>query len=408
MAQQRTHGMPVVYLIIRNAVTGSRVRSFTVPPKHVKRMEHDIRSEGVANVGLIELFDENWGILDDLLPLVYDRRGLNDNIITFSYGWHDALSPERKLKIFSHKPGDVTILGVTTTLEFIDEGYLSLPSKSLLPQQAYRLPIVEIIKRVCQEQDPEWIPDVDPPKVEVEYEGGPIKEYQRDRRKPLEFFKYLASVAVPASGQGIYEAKLEGRTLIFKPQARGDQLYKQYSFMYSTDSEVISFEPDTDSIEIGRMGGSGIRANVQKADSRVTVEVQKDSSNVQNSFVNLPETDELDQVERINLRSGDEVELTDAMDALYARIETFKINASMQIWGDVDIRPTDYISIDVRTPKGDSFFTSGIYRVFNVKNTIEPGRFTTDLDLVKFFALKEGRRRFGLASVPANRFVVKV
>ena len=153
------------------------------------------------------------------------------------------------------------------------------------------------------------------------------------------------------------------------------------------DSRVISFDPTIEPLMPSMLGARRLTAVSPDPLTLEPVE-QEMTPAVNEAMVSIG-----DQIKTVDTSDRDYTDRVTGMSLEYARMKmkflngwlcTIPFRASMRCqYIKQSINPYETVRIFVTTPQGQLFFTSGIYLVTEVSDSITPGRFLTTYQMIK-------------------------
>ncbi len=366
--------------------------SLSVPPNYIKGMTHEIYDQGAVNRVTFSLFDPSWGILDLFLQKAKSSLG-GHLVIQYRYGWHDDMSPHYRVAVMKVNPGNVSLLGAELSISGTDQGimdaYTKASQQGIQQQKVYTGNISYIVASIAQSHG--WQIDImvtDPIYDYKGKEGAVERKWVKGRMKDLEFINYLARYARSKKSPGNFVVSLDTdgngvSTLHFRPREAGE-LYKSYYVLRENMGEVLSFEPEIDNLNTAMLGASGVEVLGRDPSTREVKRVETDGTKHKNSkFLGSRVVVPPGQVARHIVEGAPEERLKDVVESYYSKLANNIQKATLTVLGDHQVRPGNIIDVNVITPNGQKYFTSGKWLVLLVTSEISGGSFKTTLKLRK-------------------------
>ena len=385
--------LPVANIrIVGSTGLNGESQELAVPPNFVKGLTHEMFAEGAGNNVTIELFDPTWTILDLFITQgVLASSGKGTLKVKYEYGYHDELSITREVAVHTFTPGKLDHLGAHVTLEGTDTGvWDALTQESQIDAKAiYNDTPSDIAAEIARSRD--WQINVEPAAPLFNPATGQFRQFVRGNQNDLQFLKAIAKHAHSFRVPGPYRVRVEtnenGRTqLYFAPDGVFDlnQIFKSYNLGHDNRGEVRDFDVTLNSLGFAAYGGGGLNGITIDPSTRepVTVNVKPDGDigarRLGRQVFAIPGRN-INQI--LDPQTQDTAER--ATRAFYARMAELVNEATLTVDGDVNIRPQHLINLLVQTPLGQRYFTSGVWRVIKLTNQVQPGDFSTELELVR-------------------------
>ena len=346
------------------------------------------------NICTVVLADETALVVENAMLSLDDEK-----TVKFRYGYTGgAVSPYYTGSVTECVP-DLSPAGATITLTIVSKGSLC---KAKPKSKAYRGTPDQVVTQVASEEGYQ-LGTIEPCKPvkseeviddEVFNDSNDLKDkvFYRNNESAIDFIK---SKVVPFAksintGQADYKVYFDDSTdpptLNFHPDdwESKERVMYNLSLGVSGDSEVISFKPSMNEGLALVMGASEVTGATVDALRNEMFKVSYDKSKdymrpVTGDYTNVPPG----YTCSIGGSSFSQDEFEKMSANLWAKGSASAYPAELSVVGNPLITLQSIISIIVLTPQGLPHYSSGIYLVTSVTDTIEGGSFTTNVALIR-------------------------
>jgi len=174
------------------------------------------------------------------------------------------------------------------------------------------------------------------------------------------------------------------------------RIVRTYTYARDANGTVLSFEPESSSIEAALLGSS--EAVYMGTDSvSGTAQTQETNTSKGPKGTTLPVYDDAEYADdlgagvkaKIIIPSRDRQEFEDAVAVAYERMRDATVSADMSVVGTHEFKVCDYVEVIYTTKKGQTHYLSGVYRVNKIRHTLNNSGWETD------FGLNRSGNRYG-------------
>lgn len=368
---------------------------FTVDSSRIMSMECSRFTSTSNNICTMTLLDETALVVEEAVVSLGSEKNA-----TFRYGYiNGAVSPNYSGTITECVP-DLSPSGATITLTIISKGLLS---KGKPKPAVYSGTPDEVVTQVAQEEG--WqLGTIEPcfpvmSSESIEPDGAnnqnqfKDKEYHRTNESALDFLKKKVLPTAQSANSGESNFKLyfddstDPPTINFHPDNWNQDERVMYSFKVGSadrNNEVLSFKPSINEGLSAILGASEVSAETIDALRNEMFQIKYNKS----TLTNRPVTGDYSDVPPgYKLSVGCSSYTSDEMEkkaaTLWAKGLSATYPAELEIIGNPNISLQSIISMIVMTPGGLPHYSSGIYLVTSVTDTIEGGNFTTSVALIR-------------------------
>lgn len=365
-------------------------------PQRLTGFTYIKRGADGGNYVQITVFDTEWTTVESILT-----ASKKDTTLRFRYGYSRGIkSPTYEAIVTDYKP-TFTIDGVQLTIEALSTGIVEtkdFQKSRTFPLTAGKLQmeIHEIVQYIAEERGWNLVFDETKTKksnIFLESAAPGFEFFEQNKMRDFQFIKdVLAPRAVrKKDGMADYKVYFEDNpipTLHFHPpRYDSEPVIRIFEYMRDKMSEVISFSPDMSPQALLKLG----------AGTAACPYIDIQTGEFKDIFVNNENTPEktslggkltqgVDQdVEDYSIVESrpirDEEFALDAARSRYFRMYNALLRADMTIQGDPRMNPHKIIQVNVRMPNGKFHYSSGLWYVMNVTDTISGGQFHTQMEL---------------------------
>jgi hypothetical protein len=328
--------------------------------------------------GTIELYDPTWTTIEALSL----EKGVGTEI-KFTYGWMGEQSNIVVARMGNYQL-EFSQDGVRVSLEWAFGSLMSARIKRNV-NWSEKMRISDIVSKIASNNG--WDSDIEPTKGLFSH---PIIQ---DNVSDFYFIKnVLAPRAVNSANVGGYKAHFESNKLTFRSiQTKDTNIYKTYKVYRDMDGEVISFAPSENVADIAQFGGRRVKIKsfdplnkkVIEADTSyqdTTTSLDRDGRKV--SSVEM-DKDSGEPLKVISKSFPKKSELNNYARAKYAEFSQYNYSAEAELLGDPFIPIMGNLQFAIMTPSGLLHYLSGVYKVFEVEDTVTNGEFVSAVTMAR-------------------------
>ena len=378
----------LAYVWIR--INGVDITIPTQGPRKLTGFSYSRIGDKGGNRATISFFDENWDEVEN--PIVSSSTFPE---ITFRYGYTDGLqSPDFTGLIYDYKPV-FAIDGTKIVVEVISVGFQDGADR--LKSRTWKgMDIHEIVAAIAREHS--WNSEIDETRSILDNDGIESslvekKVFHQSNVRDLQFIiTCLTPFAVRKTDKTAdYKVWLDDRTntLHFHPPRFEESEVATFVFMRDRMSEVISFSPDMRG-QLNLRLGAGV-AGTPYLDSQTgqygTV-VHTNATTPEKTLLGGPLTAAGKEIDE-DFSVSDGRYVRDAFHADTASRDRFFdqfnsiFGATMVLQGNPTLLPHTVIRMIVIKRDGNLHYSSGLYKILDILDQIDPGNFTSTLNMIR-------------------------